>query len=316
MSSSHHHHDHHGHGHHHDHAGDASGRRLKLALMLTAGFMLVELIAGFWSGSLALVADAGHMLTDAASLALALYASMISRRAPDDRRTYGYGRARVLAAFVNGLSLLLISVWIVIEAVQRLRAPVSIQASPMLVVATAGLLVNILAYLILRGGNDINSRGALAHVLGDLLGSVAAIAAALVILTTGWTPADPLLSVLVALLILRTGWQISRESAHTLLEGSPEGFDAGHLRERILDGVPDALDVHHIHAWTVAADHAFITLHVRSRPETRPDLVVAQVRTLLAEAFDYQHVTVQVEHDACGEEAGRHSCAGQPAARR
>lgn len=235
-----------------DHAVAASDTRLKWALGLTAGFMGLEVFAGLWSGSLALLADAGHMLTDAGSLALALYAAKASRRSPDLRRTYGYGRARVLAAFVNGLSLLLIAAWIAIEAVQRLREPIPILAGPMLGVALAGLAVNVVAYLILRGGSDLNSRGALAHVVGDLLGSVAAIGAAVVILTTGWIPADPLLSVAVAVLIVRTGWRITRESAHALLEGSPMGYDVDLVRESLLRTIPGLVDVHHVHAWTVA----------------------------------------------------------------
>lgn len=290
---------------HHDHAGhdpvaEAGTARLKIALALTAGFMGLEVIAGFWSGSLALIADAGHMLTDAASLALALYATAVSRRGADSRRTYGYGRARVLAAFVNGLSLLLIAAWISVEAIGRLREPVTVLAGPMLMVAVAGLVINVIAYLVLRGGSDLNTRGALAHVLGDLLGSVAAIAAALIILGTGWMPADPLLSMAVALLIVRTGWRITRESAHALLEGSPDGFDTEQLRQVVLADVPEALNVHHVHAWTVAADAAFITLHVQATPTARGDDIIAKVRTLLMRDFGYQHVTVQVEHEACG----------------
>ncbi len=296
-------HDHagHGHRHDHDHTHDAGARRLKWALALTAGFMALEVFAGIWSGSLALLADAGHMLTDAAALALALYATAVSLRAADHRRTFGYGRARVLAAFVNGLSLLLIAAWIGVEAVLRLRDPVVILAGPMLAVAVTGLLVNILAYLILRGGSDLNSRGALAHVLGDLLGSVAAIAAALIILYTGWTPADPLLSVLVAVLIVRTGWRITREAGHALLEGSPDGFDAARIRQALMTARPDVRDVHHIHAWTVGADAAFITLHVQVQEGAKPDTVIAAVRAFLIREFGYRHVTVQIEYEACVE---------------
>ena len=204
--------------HDHDHA---TGARLRWALVLTSVFMVLEVAAGFWSGSLALLADAGHMLTDSAALGLALFAVVVSRRPPDARRTYGYGRMRVLAAFINGLALLVIAAWIVIEAVRRLDSPVEILAGPMLAVAFAGFVVNVIVYLTLRGGTDLNTRGAMAHVLGDLLGSVAAIAAAAIILATGWTRADPLLSIVVAALIVRTGWHVTRESGHALLEGSP-----------------------------------------------------------------------------------------------
>lgn len=288
-----------GDGHDHDHAAATSDRRLKWALALTVGFMGVEVAAGLWSGSLALLADAGHMLTDAASLALALYAAVVSRRSADHSRTYGYGRARVLAAFVNGLSLLLIAAWIMVEAVQRLREPVPILAEPMLAVALAGLLVNVVAYLILRGGSDLNTRGAMSHVVGDLLGSLAAIAAATVILATGWTPADPLLSVAVALLIIRTGWSISRESAHVLLEGSPHGFDPKRLQASLAAAVPGVLDVHHVHAWTVGADEPHVTLHVQLAETLRADAAIAAVSNHLTEKFGFRHVTVQAEYGTC-----------------
>ena len=291
----------HGHGHHagHDHSGVASDRRLRLALALTAGFMGLEVLAGLWTGSLALLADAGHMLTDGVSLGLALYAAATSRRGADERRSYGYGRARVLAAFVNGLSLLLIAAWIVIEAVQRLRDPPHILAGPMLAVAIAGLLVNVLAFLVLRGGGDLNTRGALAHVVGDMLGSVAAITAAGVIMATGWTQADPLLSLAVALLIVRTGWKISRESAHILLEGTPDTFDATSIRDSLMDSVPGVCDVHHIHAWLIGSDEPHMTLHVQFAESVPADLAVAAVCSHLSTKFGIHHVTVQLEHVAC-----------------
>jgi cobalt-zinc-cadmium efflux system protein len=286
----------------HDH-GQATGARLRWALALTTTLMALEVVAGLWSGSLALLADAGHMLTDAAALALALFAVVVSRRPADERRTYGYGRMRVLAAFINGLGLLVIAVWIVVEAASRLRAPVTIKAGPMLAVALAGFAANVVVYLILRGGTDINTRGALAHVLGDLLGSVAAIAAAVVILATGWTPADPLLSIVVAGLIVRTGWHVTREAGHALLEGTPPDFDAGRVERSLLDAIPELHDVHHVHAWTVGADDSYVTLHVCAADTLRPDSVVARVQTHLADRFGYHHVTVQVEYGACGDQA-------------
>lgn len=305
MADQHHHDEHSGHGHGghegHDHGAAASDTRLRWTLVLVAGFMGVEVLAGLWSGSLALLADAGHMLTDAASLALALYAAATSRRTADERRTYGYGRARVLAAFVNGLSLLLIAAWIVVEAAQRLFEPVPILAGPMLAVAGGGLAINLISWWLLRGGSDLNTRGALAHVLGDLLGSVAAIAAAGIILATGWTPADPLLSVAVAALIVHTGWRITKESAHALLEGAPEQFDPELLKRSLRDAVPEVHDVHHVHAWTVASDAAFVTLHVRVAQATLPDAVTTAVKRHLAERFGYDHVTVQVECEDCVE---------------
>jgi cobalt-zinc-cadmium efflux system protein len=287
--------------HDHDHRRDAGAgdARLTLALVLTAGFMGVEVVAGVWTGSLALIADAGHMLTDAASLALALVAARTSRRKADALRTYGYGRARVLAAFVNGIALFAIAVWIVIEAVQRLAEPAPVLAGPMLAVAAAGLGVNVIAWLILRGGADLNTRGALAHVLSDLLGSLAAIVAAGVILATGWTSADPLLSIVVAALIARTGWGVTRESVHFLLEGAPAGFDEAGVARALVESVPAVRAVHHVHAWTVGADDAYITLHVEVDEGIRPDPVIGAVRAHLVDRHGFHHVTVQVEHACC-----------------
>ena len=286
--------------HQHDHA---TGARLRWALALTTMFMAIEVMAGLWSGSLALLADAGHMLTDSAALALALFAVVVSRRPPDARRTYGYGRMRVLAAFINGLGLLVIAVWIVIEAASRLRAPVTILAGPMLAVAVVGFVVNLIVYQILRGGTDINTRGAMAHVLGDLLGSAAVIVAAGIILATGWTPADPLLSLVVAALIVRTGLHVTRESGHALLEGSPPEFDAGKVERSLLGAIPELHDVHHVHAWTVGADDSYVTLHVCAAESLGPDSAVLRVQTHLAEHFGYHHVTVQVEYGACIDQA-------------
>jgi cobalt-zinc-cadmium efflux system protein len=303
----------HSHDHPHPHDAGAGDTRLTAALALTAGFMVVEVIAGLWTGSLALIADAGHMLTDAASLALALVAARTARRKADALRTYGYGRARVLAAFVNGIALFAIAAWIVIEAAQRLAQPAPVLAGPMLAVATAGLGVNVVAWLVLRGGADINTRGALAHVLSDLLGSAAAIAAAAIILATGWTRADPLLSVAVALLIVRTGWQVARESSHALLEGAPAGFEAEAVQRSLVESVPMVRAVHHLHAWTVGADDAYITLHVEVDESVKPDPVIEAVRAHLVDRHGFHHVTVQVEHvccDAQSHEARLHDPAG------
>jgi len=305
MSTHHHPHDHshdhsHGHGHSHDHA-HSSGARLKLALALTAGFMLVEVVGGLWSGSLALLADAGHMLTDAAALALAVWAQAQAARPADARRSYGYHRAQVLAAFVNGLALLLIAVWITIEAVQRLLAPPTIQGDLMLGVAVAGLLVNVAAFFVLQGGHehDLNVRAAFLHVLGDMLGSAAAIVAALVILFSGWTPVDPLLSVLVALLILRTAWRLVRESTHVLLEGTPDGFDAGALAQGLSSEVAGVTDVHHVHHWMLTPDRKVMTLHAVLAPGADEDAVIREINVWVKQRYQVGHVTVQAERHAC-----------------
>ena len=198
-------------------------RRVQIALALTATFMVVEVVGGVISGSLALLADAGHMLTDTMSLALAALAFRVSSRPADARRSYGYHRFQILAAFVNGLSLLFIVGWILLEAVRRFVEPVEVMGTTMLLVASAGLIINIVSFLMLHGGDrqNLNMRGAAMHVAGDLLGSLAAIVAALVIIQTGWMPIDPILSVAVAMLILRSAWQLVKRSGHILLEGAP-----------------------------------------------------------------------------------------------
>lgn len=279
-------------------ASDRDARRVLVAFGLTASFMLAEVVGGVVSGSLALLADAGHMLTDAASLALALFAFRLARRPADAERTYGWHRVQVLAAFVNALALLVIVAWIGWEAVERLLAPQPVGGGMMLGVAVVGLAVNVASFAVLHGGDqrNVNLRGAALHVLGDLLGSVAAIVAALVILWTGWTPIDPILSLLVALLILRTTLPLLRRTAHILLEGTPEALDVAALRDHVatVDGV---VEVHHVHAWMLTPDRNLVTLHARILPGADDDTVLHRIHDELRERFDVGHATVQIERD-------------------
>ncbi len=298
---------HHGHSHAHGHAhvhGADSEKRVLWAFVLTAGFMLAEVAGGMISGSLALLADAAHMLTDAASLALAWFAFRIARRPADLQRSYGYHRGQVLAAFVNGAVLLVIVFWIFYEAFQRLYAPVPVQGGLMLIVAGLGLAVNVAAFLILHGGDrdNLNMRGAAAHVMGDLLGSVAAIIGALVILWTGWTPIDPLLSMLVGLLVLRSAWLVVRESVHILLEGAPAEFDPQGLRQALLTDVPGLEDVHHIHAWSLTPERPLLTLHAKITEETDNQATLIRIKQVLSKRFGIDHSTVQIERGPCGDD--------------
>ena len=217
--------------------------------------MLVEVAGGLLSGSLALLADAGHMLTDAAALALAWAGFRIGRRAADARRTFGYMRMEVLAGLINALTLFALVAWILFEAVRRLRQPVEVLSGPMLVVAVIGLLVNIAVFAILhRGDRDhVNIRGAMLHVIGDMLGSVAAIAAAVTIRVTGWMPIDPILSVLVCLLILRAAWSLLRSASHILMEGAPPDIDVEDIRRHLIDTVPGVAEVQHVHVWSITS---------------------------------------------------------------
>ena len=276
-----------------------------LAAVLTGGFMVAEAAGGALSGSLALLADAGHMLTDAASLALAWAAFRIARRPSDWRRTYGFHRFQVLAAFTNGITLFFIAIAIAYEAVHRLRTPADVLAGPMLAIAVVGLLVNIAAFFVLHGAerDNLNIKGALMHVLGDLLGSVAAIVAALVILGTGWTPIDPL---------LRCWWLWSFSAAHgswwwrsghILLEGAPRNLDVEAMR-RDLIAIPGVADIHHVHAWSLTQERPMVTLHARiASTETDTPRIVAAIKTRLRAHFGVDHATVEVEHEHCADDA-------------
>jgi cobalt-zinc-cadmium efflux system protein len=302
-------HDHTHTGHRRGHGSAAGGsaadrdseRRVLLAMLLTVGFMGAEVVGGILAGSLALLADAGHMLTDAASLALAWFAFRIARRPHDARRTYGYHRFQVLAAFVNGATLIAIVGWILIEAVRRLLAPVEVAGGLMLAVAALGLAVNVVAFWILHGGDrdNLNMRGAALHVLGDLLGSVAAIAGAVVILATGWMPIDPILSILVALLILRSASDLLGKSAHILLEGTPDWLDVDRLKADLVEAVPDVCDVHHVHVWMLTTERPLMTLHAVVRDGADPGAVLVALGARLRDRHGIAHATIQIEPAGC-----------------
>ena len=291
----------------HAHEHDASlrhgnnMRRIFWALLLTGSFMIVEVIVGLISGSLALLADAAHMLIDTASLLLAWLAFKLSRRPADKERTYGYHRFPVLAAFTNGISLVFIIGWIFIEAVGRLTHPNEVLAGPMLVAAVLGLVVNFTAFFILHGAerDDLNIRGALVHVLGDMLGSAAAVIASLTILVTGWMPVDALLSILIGLLVLRNTWLVVKDSAHVLLEGVPKQLDVHEVGPDLVSHIPVVEDVHHVHAWSLSQDRSLLTLHARITEGSHPDFAIASIQSRLAERFNIDHVTVQIELDSC-----------------
>jgi cobalt-zinc-cadmium efflux system protein len=279
-------------------------RRVQLALLLTAVFMLVEVAGGIWSGSLALLADAGHMLTDTMALTLAAVAFRVAARPADAKRSFGYHRFQILAAFVNGLTLLAIVAWILFEALQRFMDPPPVTADLMLAVAAAGLLVNVVVFTILHGGDqeNLNIRGAALHVLGDLLGSVAAIVAAIVILATGWTPIDPLLSVVVAALILRSAWLLVKRSAHILLEGTPEWLDVNDMQASLKARVPQICGIHHVHVWGLTPQYLMLTMHVLlERDHGDTTVVVRRMKRLLTEEFGIRHSTIEVETGECAD---------------
>jgi cobalt-zinc-cadmium efflux system protein len=294
----------HGCVHEHAHGAGASERRIGLAALLTGAFMLAEVAGGLVSGSLALLADAGHMLTDFAGLGLAWIGFRLARRPADWKRSYGYHRFGVLVAFVNGLALFIVAGWIVVEAVHRLNAPSPVLGGIMFWVALAGLGINLLSFRLLQGGDhgNLNMRAAALHVIGDLLGSVAALAAALVILATGWTPIDPILSVLVALLILGSAARIVRDASHILLEGTPVGLDPRQIGADIKASVPGVLDVHHVHAWSLSQERPVVTLHARvSDSGGPPEAVTRAIKAHLLARYGVDHVTVELEFEHCAD---------------
>ena len=300
-------HDHAAHGHGgpgHDHThGTTDKTRVLIAAALTGGFMVAEALGGFLTGSLALVADAGHMFTDSISLALAWYAFHLAGRAATARLTYGFDRVKTLVAYTNGLAIFAIALWIVYEALQRFLEPTPVLGGPMLVVAVVGLLVNIAGFYVLHGGDrsSLNMRGAILHVLGDMLGSAGAIVAALVILATGWTPIDPILSVLVSLLILSTAWSLMRDAAHVLLEGAPPQLDREGIASDIVANVRNVREIHHVHVWSLDGSKTMATLHACLTDGADANLAVRDVKARLATKFRITHATVEPEFGRCAD---------------
>jgi cobalt-zinc-cadmium efflux system protein len=286
--------------HHHDHTRSRE-RVLRGAFALIAGFMVVEVAVGLLANSLTLLADAGHMFLDASALGFSWYAVRLSARASDERLTYGYHRFQVLAAFVNGLLLVALSVAIVLEAIERFGAPTPMIAGPALAVACVGLVVNLVAYRLLHGDghDDINVRSAALHVLGDILGSVAAIAAAATVLLTGWLYADPILACVVVVILLRGAIRILRESAHILLEGVPKHLDLDVIRGRLNERLAGACEVHHLHAWGLTPEHPLITLHARVLDGSDGHALVERIKSILHGEFGLDHSTVQIERGPC-----------------
>jgi cobalt-zinc-cadmium efflux system protein len=306
MNSTHaHSHDHDDHAHHdHDHAAVAGAgreRKLLFAFVLTVLMMVAEAFGGFWSGSLALLADAGHMLVDSLALLLAVVGAWLAKRPADARRTYGYGRLEVLAGFVNALTQFVLVAFIAYEAIMRLFHPGEILSGVMLVVALIGLVVNVVVLRTLHGHahDDVNLAGATLHVLGDLLGSVAAVLAALAVRWMGWNWADPVLSLLVSLLILGSAWGLLRRSAHILLEGVPEGMDTAEITEILRTADASIRDVHHVHVWQLASGSRMATLHAEVHEDGQSAQALKVIKDVLNDRFGIQHATVQIDPGPC-----------------
>ena len=289
------------HDHRHDHRA-ADSRALILVLCLTAGFMVAEVIGGFLSGSLALIADAGHMLSDSVSLGLALGALSLARRPPTARLSFGFRRAEILAALANGVALVAISIWVFVEAARRLQNPPEVAGGTALAIAVIGLAVNLIAAAILwrSQGESLNMRAAFAHVVADLLGSLGVIVAAALIITTGWLYADPLVSILIGLLVLVSSWRVLREATTILLEATPAGIDAEIVGRRMAEA-PGVVAVRDLHIWTITSGFPALSAHVVVGPAEDCHALQGEITRMLTHDYGIGHTTLQVEH--CDDEA-------------
>ena len=271
------------------------------AVALTLAFAGIEVVAGFWANSLALISDAGHMVTDATALGLALLAQIIARRPPSSRHSFGFGRAEALAAFVNGLAMLAVIGWIAFEAIHRFSNPKPVQGGAVFIVAAIGLGVNLaVAWVLSHDKQNLNTKAALVHVMGDMLGSIAALISGAVIYRTGWLQIDPLLSIFVSLLILRTTLSVLRESYHFLMEGVPRQIDYLQVGTD-LTGIKGVLSVHDLHVWEMSPGQPALIGHVEVRDLQEWPIVLRAIKAMLLERHGIDHVTLQAELPGMGE---------------
>jgi cobalt-zinc-cadmium efflux system protein len=290
-----------GHSHSHDHGRVESRRALAFALVLTASFTVVEVVGGVVAGSLALLADAVHMLSDNVALALALVAAWLATKPATPERSYGYKRAEVLAALANGVMLVALAIWIFVEASIRLSDPGDVLGGWMLAIALVGLAVNVAAGVVLSRArsHSLNVEAAFRHVFADLLGSIGVAVAAVVILTTGWVEADPLVSILIGLLVLASAWSILRDSTEILLESTPRGMDAGAVGRRLASAA-GVVEVHDLHVWTITSGFPALSAHVLVRPGEDCHGRRRELERLLHDEFGIDHTTLQVDHADAG----------------
>jgi cobalt-zinc-cadmium efflux system protein len=293
-------HDHKGHHHGHSHGPPATQAKLFWALLFTGGCMLIEFVGGLIAGSLALLADAAHMLTDTASLGLSYAAMRVALRPATHKLSYGHHRWQVLAAFVNGMALIVLAAWILVAAFMRLFSHEPVAGGIVAAIAVLGLLANLGAFAVLsRGESNLNVRGALAHVIGDMMGSGAALVAGLVILATHWMPIDPFLSGVVAVLMIRSGWRIALESAHILLEGTPDGLDPTQVEKALRAVIPQLDEIHHVHSWSLTDERPIVTLHAKLKQGSNSDQCIKDITFVLERSFNVSHATIQIEYDYC-----------------
>ncbi len=286
----------HNHAHHH-HYHPLRGNALFWALCITLAFALLEAVGGWLAGSLALLGDAGHMVSDATALGVAAFAAWLARQPPSARHSYGLGRAEVIAALINGITMIVIVASIVIAAIERLQTPQPVSGATVVFIAALGLVVNVgLAVILSRGEQTLNTRGALLHVMGDLLGSIAALLAGAVIIFTGWTPIDPILSIFICILILFSALHLLRDGLHVIMEGVPAHLDLSEVGTAMARA-DDVCSVHDLHIWTLSSGHIALSAHVVIDDITAWRSVLTTLNRLLQERFGISHTTIQPECD-------------------
>ncbi|RSK25605.1 cation transporter [Bacillus sp. HMF5848] len=288
----------HDHSHHHHHGNDANKKALLISFILIFSFMIIEVIGGILTNSLALLSDAGHMLSDAFALGLSLAAFKLGEKATNAAKTYGYKRFEILAAFINGLTLLGISLYIFWEAYHRFLAPPEVSTG-MLFIASIGLVVNIIvAWILLKGdtSHNLNLRSAFLHVLGDMLGSVGAIVAGLLIYFFNWNIADPIASVLVAMLVLISGWRVTKDSLHVLMEGTPTDISLEQVKAA-LQQIPGVKNIHDLHVWSITSDFPALTCHITVGSDENRDSILHSATAMLKNEFHVAHTTLQIESE-------------------
>ena len=278
-------------------------KRLIYSIIIVALTMLIEVVGGIISNSLALLSDAGHMLTDLFALVLSLLAHRFSAKKSDLQRSYGYHRLQIIAAFINGLTLFFIAIIIIIESVKRFIYPADVEWKVMLTVALFGFISNIVVFFILHNKceNNINIKSAVLHVIGDILGSVAAIVASVIIMLTEWQIADPLLSIFVSVIILNSSYKITKHSCHILLEGTPEGISAKKIKSQIMSDLPEVMDVHHVHAWSLSDNYLIITMHAKIQQKVQHTGILYDIKKILLNKFEIAHSTIEIEYDECAD---------------
>jgi len=291
-----------GHPHNHSHSHTNNKKALFISFLLISTFMIVEVIGGIVTNSLALISDAGHMLSDAVALGLSLFALKLGERKATPSKTYGYRRFEIIAAALNGITLIGISLYIIVEACSRFAHPPHVESVGMLSISIIGLFINVIAAWVLMSGDkdeNVNVRSAFLHVIGDFLGSVGAIIAALLIYFFGWGLADPIASIIVAVLVLFSGWRVTKESVHVLMEGVPLHIDMVRVKHSLLN-IPHVLDVHDLHVWSLTSGVPMLSCHVTIDEEGNHDEILRLAQHILHDQYEIEHSTLQVEKDANG----------------